>query len=297
MTLARAACVFALAIAIAACVPDSKFPLSPAETASTDRSLIGEWRVNGIGKKAIGAVIPRPDGWADVVAVTLSTKGAGDDAWQAYRMFTSRVGAASYANVISVAEGRGNSGATVGDRKSRQFISLHYDVQEGKQVTVAALRPAALERLIAEGLPGVVKEGKLGLSVTVSARTAEFASALAKLELPVLLSSEKVRFVKRDPSASDYVAEDWRLSSVLNTYASLLVEKGHFSDAANIFSLFIKIYERRLGVHPRVGAEYLRYAKLLRKSDRLEEAVRVEHRGHQLYAAQPPRAAVPPAPH
>lgn len=289
-----------LVVTVSGCLPQTRYPLTADAQPSTAKAIIGEWQLVNNEETAFMMILERSDGWADVVTLSVSESGAQDDDWQALRIFTSRINGNTYANAKLITtndQSPGEDFDLAALPPQGPFVPLHYELTDDAQLSIAPMHTDAAVDLVLSGVPGNIERGKYLTSVLITADSETLADAVAATTPAKLFATERVRFLRRSPrQEADFAANDWRIAAAMSDYASVLEKRDHFADAAGIFSAVITIYERRLGESARLGAELLRYADLLRRAGRDQEAARHERRGHEMYAAGKRMAPASPAP-
>lgn len=170
----KAICVgIAIALLVAACVPETVHPLSDPASAKIDTRLSGLWSGN-IGESFVFAhFLPKGDGEMEIVTVAREKDESAH--WSVFSMFPSRVAGNDYMNVkLLVDDGRPQ------DQDDQGFVLCRYEVDGDGGLTVWRIDEAAAIADIEQGkVGGKVRRGKWTTNVRITAPTAELGPYVA----------------------------------------------------------------------------------------------------------------------
>ncbi len=158
-----------LAILLAACVPESRHPLSNPGSAVVDQRLTGVWKTKIDDETVIAHFLEKSDGEMRIVAV--AHKDGGGGGWTTYSMFVSRLGDEWYMNVKFVGEnGKPN------EIEDPPYHLVRYRISEDGKLTIWTMAKPAVIAAIESGLAGKVKKGKWFNETLITAPTDELAA-------------------------------------------------------------------------------------------------------------------------
>lgn len=179
-----------LALLLAACVPDSRHPLSDPDKAVIDSRLTGLWVSRIDDEDAFVHFLPKGESEMDILTISYTKDGGAS--WSAFTMFSSRIGDEWYMNVrASAANGR-----SADEDKGHGYFLYRYRVSGNGELMVWSMAPSAAVAAIESGLAGTVRKGKWTEEITITAPTGALAGYVGKSD-PEWLFGELVGTFRR----------------------------------------------------------------------------------------------------
>jgi hypothetical protein len=168
------AVVLAFVLALAACVPTSRHPLTAPQDAVKDGRLIGLWTGMVDDERVYFHFIDKGD--EDLHAVGAS-HGDGDrrGGWSAYGIRTARLGATWYLTAEVLVE----DGKSVAEEDDRYLLCRYQITASGElEVWLMSEEPVILD-IEAGKIAGQVDEGRFATEIELTAPSAELAAYVA----------------------------------------------------------------------------------------------------------------------
>jgi len=173
----RALVLFVVLAALAACIPESRHPLSPVEQARADTRLAGLWSGRLIESEldVLVQFVPRGSGMTDILLIAdVSPDNTADAGWSAYRMFPSRLGGRDFMNIRLLS----NDGKPAGE-EGENYLLCRYRFEADGRLGVWRLSQEAAKSAVENGkLAGEIREG-LTTDVVLTAPGADLADFFA----------------------------------------------------------------------------------------------------------------------
>jgi hypothetical protein len=190
------ACLAAIALSLAACLPVATNPIQGTATTTADPRLAGTWqgRFGDAGEEPVYLhILPQVDGTLTILTVQ---QGPNNSEWGQYSATSAEVADTTYLNVRLVA----TNGKIEDSNFSRFFTLVRYVVSDTK-LDVFLIDEQKIAAAIESGqIKGEVKREQFGSDVTITAESAEIDAFLAKSD-PKALFAEHIVEVTRVSSA------------------------------------------------------------------------------------------------